>query len=150
MEEIEQYLQKAQRLAEEAEDEAQISAVFGIIKVLLILTEKAGQKRARERGMATPQTKSKPKTTTNPKAGQKQPEKAEQEQPAKQTTAAPMKHTTAAPAEQLKQADRFLHHATVKMEQRTEQYTQQEVPCLFFHLKLACQRSKNFASLALE
>ncbi|KAJ9463760.1 hypothetical protein DIPPA_07737 [Diplonema papillatum] len=120
MEEIEQYLQKAQRLAEEAEDEAQISAVFGIIKVLLILTEKAGQKRARERGMATPQTKSKPKTTTNPKAGQKQPEKAgqkqpekaEQEQPAKQTTAAPMKHTTAAPAEQLKQADRQADTAT--------------------------------------
>ncbi|KAJ9450398.1 hypothetical protein DIPPA_27982 [Diplonema papillatum] len=120
MEEIEQYLQKAQRLAEEAEDEAQISAVFGIIKVLLILTEKAGQKRARERGMATPQTKSKPKTTTNPKAGQKQPEKAEQEQPAKQTTAAPMKHTTAAPAEQLKQADRQADTATKEGTARKE------------------------------
>ncbi|KAJ9470503.1 hypothetical protein DIPPA_15266 [Diplonema papillatum] len=117
MEEIEQYLQKAQRLAEEAEDEAQISAVFGIIKVLLILTEKAGQKRARERGMATPQTKSKPKTTTNPKAGQKQLEKAEQEQPA---TAAPMKHTTAAPAEQLKQADRQADTATKEGTARKE------------------------------
>ncbi|KAJ9444606.1 hypothetical protein DIPPA_03865 [Diplonema papillatum] len=70
MEEIQQYLAKAQLLAETAEDEAQYCTVFGIVKILLILSERMGRKHPTVRAEKAPKKEAKAEVKAEPRKTQ--------------------------------------------------------------------------------
>ncbi|KAJ9471844.1 hypothetical protein DIPPA_18615 [Diplonema papillatum] len=70
MEEIQQYLAKAQLLAETAEDEAHYCTVFGIVKILLILSERMGRKHPTVGAEKAPKKEAKAEAKAEPRKTQ--------------------------------------------------------------------------------
>ncbi|KAJ9452595.1 hypothetical protein DIPPA_24254 [Diplonema papillatum] len=86
MEELQRFIARAQYFAEKAVSEADISAAYGIVKILLVLAETAAGQPV--------------------KAGQMQPAKAGRKQAAKQAAAAPAAKETRADDARDAQTDR--------------------------------------------